>query len=84
MISSAQYTLTPGTLQLLVGDTVASEEIHIHCSAGSFFVGGSDVTVSNGLKIDNGDKITILNHLGALYAVCSTGTPTLSMLVIEK
>lgn len=83
MISTAQITVTT-TPQIIVADSVSAEEVHIHCSSGSFFIGGADVTVSNGLKIDNGDKLTFSNHVGAIYAVCSTGSPTISVLVVEK
>ena len=83
MISTAQVTVTT-TPQIIVPDTIAAEEVHIHCSSGSLFIGGADVTVSNGLKIDNGDKLTFHNHVGAIYAVCQTGSPTISVLIVEK
>ena len=83
MISTAQYTITT-TPQVIVADTFTAEEIHIHCSAGSLFIGGADVTSSNGLKIDNGDKLTFLNHVGAIWAVCTTGSPAISVMVIER
>jgi hypothetical protein len=83
MISTAQVVVTT-TPQIIVADSLAAEEVHIHCSSGSLYIGGADVTVSNGLKIDNGDKLTFHNHLGAIYAVCSTGSPTISVLVIER
>lgn len=83
MISTAQITVTT-TPQVIVADSLAAEEVHIHCSSGSFYIGGADVTTSNGLRVDNGDKLTFHNHLGAMYAVCSTGSPTISVLVVER
>lgn len=83
MISTAQYTIGTSPT-LIVPDTIAAEEVHIHVSSGSLFIGGADVTVSNGLKIDNGDKLTFHNHVGAFYAVAQTGTPSISVLIVEK
>ena len=82
MISTAQITVTTSP-QVIVADSLAAEEVHIHCHSGSFYIGGADVTTSNGLKIDNGDKVTFHNHLGAIYAVCSSGSPSISILVVE-
>ena len=83
MISTAQYTITT-TPAVIVSDTIPAEEVHIHCASGSLYIGGADVTVNNGLRMDNGDKLTFQNHVGAIYAVCSTGSPTISVMVIEK
>jgi hypothetical protein len=48
------------------------------------YLGGADVTVANGYRMDNGDKVVIQNHGNAIYAVTSAGTSNLSTLVIQK
>lgn len=83
MISTAQYTITTSPT-IIVSDTLAAEEVHIHVSSGSLFIGGADVTTSNGLKVDAGDKLTFHNHLGAIYAVAQVGSPSISVLIVEK
>lgn len=81
-ISTAQHSIgTSATL--IVSDTVAAESVHIHCAAGSCYIGDSTVTTSTGLKIDNGDKLQFDNHIGAVYAIAQTSA-SLSVAVIEK
>ena len=82
-ISSANYTVTT-TASIVVANDQAAEEVHFHSSSGTLYIGGADVTSSNGYKMDNGDKVVIQNHGNAIYAVTSSGTATLSTLVIQK
>lgn len=82
MISTAQYSVGTTPVQI-VSDTIAAEEVHIHC-AGTIYLGGADVTTSNGLKMDNGDKLTFFNHVGAMYVVAGAGNQSISVLVIER
>jgi len=81
--TTAQYSIGTTATQI-VADTVAAEEVHLHTTGGTLYVGGSDVTTSNGLKLDSGDKITFNNHVGPIYAVAPTGTTTVYVGVIEK
>ena len=81
-IFSSQVAVTTSAT-LLVADTIQAEEVHIHAT-NTIYVGGADVTTSNGLKMDNGDKITFNVHNGSIYAVAATGTATTHVLVIEK
>ena len=81
--TSAQYTVGT-TASLIVADTIAAEEVHLHTTGGTLYVGGPDVTISNGLRLDSGDKITFNTHVGAMYAVTNTGTTTVYVGVIEK
>lgn len=81
-IISSQVSVTTSAT-LLVADTIQAEEVHLHAT-NTIYVGGADVTTSNGLKMDNGDKITFNTHNGSLYAVTATGTATVYCLVIEK
>ena len=82
-ISSADYTITT-TRSIVVPVDNAAEEVHFHSSSGTLYIGGADVTSSNGYKMDNGDKMVVQNHGNAIYAVTSSGTATLSTLVIQK
>jgi hypothetical protein len=82
-ISSANYTVTT-TAAVVVANDQAAEEVHFHSSSGTLYLGGADVTSSNGYKMDNGDKTIVQNHGNAIYAVTSSGTATLSTLVIQK
>ena len=82
-ISSANYTVTT-TAAVVVANDQAAEEVHFHSSSGTLYLGGADVTVANGYRMDNGDKTIIQNHGNAIYAVTSAGTANLSTLVIQK
>ena len=82
-ISSANYTVTT-TASIVVPVDNAAEEVHFHSSSGTLYLGGADVTSSNGYKMDNGDKTIVQNHGNAIYAVTSSGTATLSTLIIQK
>lgn len=82
-ITTAQYTLTT-TATSILSDSVAAEEVHLHVNGGVVYVGDAGVTTSNGLRLDNGDKITFSTHLGPMYAVAASGTVTLYVAVIER
>ena len=82
-ISTAQFTIGT-TASQIVADTVAAEEVHLHTSGGTLYVGDAGVTTSNGLRLDSGDKITFNTHNGPMYAVTNTGTTTVYVAVIEK
>jgi len=47
--TTAQYSIGTTATQI-VADTVAAEEVHLHTTGGTLYVGGSDVTTSNGLR----------------------------------
>jgi hypothetical protein len=82
-VYSANYTVTT-TRSIVVTEDNAAEEVHFHSSSGTIYIGGADVTVANGYRMDNGDKTVVQNHGNALYAVTSSGTANLSTLVIQK
>jgi hypothetical protein len=82
-ITSAQYTVGT-TASVIVADSVAAEEVHLHTSGGLLYVGDAGVTTANGLRLDSGDKITFNTHTGPMYAVTNTGTTTVYVAVIEK
>ena len=82
-ISSANYTVTT-TAAVVVALDAAAEEVHFHSSSGTLYLGGADLTVANGYRMDNGDKTIVQNHGNAIYAMTSAGTSTLSTPVIQK
>jgi len=82
-ITSAQYTITT-TASQIVADNLQAEEVHLHTAGGLLYVGGPDVTTSNGLRLDSGDKITFNTHVGAMYAVTNTGSTTVYVAVVDK
>jgi hypothetical protein len=82
-ISSANYTVTT-TASIVVPIDNAAEEVHFHSSSGTLYLGGADLTVANGYRMDNGDKVVVQNHGNAIYAITSSGTATLSTLVIQR
>jgi len=82
-ISSANYTVTT-TASIVVPVDNAAEEVHFHSSSGTLYLGGVDLTVANGYRMDNGDKVVVQNHGNAIYAITSSGTANLSTLVIQK
>ena len=56
-------------------------EVHLHAK-GAIYVGNASVSTSNGLNIDNGDKIVFTVPDGSgLYAVAAQGTVTVGVLV---
>jgi hypothetical protein len=82
-ISSAQHTITTSR-SIIVADDLAAEQVAIHSGSGTVYIGGADVTIANGYKMDNGDKLVIDNHTNAIYAVAASGTPSVFTLVIQK
>jgi hypothetical protein len=82
-ISSSQVTVTTAATLLVAGDAVA-EGVYLHSSSGTCYIGGADVTSSNGYKMDNGDKLTINNHESPIYAITASGSVTMMVLVVTK
>ena len=80
MPSSAQKTLS-ATPSIIVAANRADQIVQLH-SKGAFFIGGADVTTSNGFIVDNGDKLTIqLSDNEALWGVTSVLSADVSVLV---
>ena len=80
-IKTAQYTVGT-TRSVIVADDLFPEEVHIQ--SGSLYIGGSDVTTSNGLLLDANTVKIISNHDNPIYAVTSTGTTIAYVMVISK
>ena len=84
MAYTRHFTVTT-TRQLIVGIDGSAQEVHIHSESGTVYVGGSDVTSSNGFKLDNNEKLTLTIHSGdELYAITSTGSTVVMTLVLVR
>lgn len=77
---STQVTIT--TTASVIVSASSYRNIHLHnLGGGAIYLGGSNVTTSNGYKLDNGDKLTlIIGDVEALYGVAASGTHTLAVL----
>lgn len=82
-IRTEHVTITTTPTLLVLADNVA-EMVYLHSSTGQCFIGNSGVTTSNGYRMDNGDKLTLQNHEGALYGVTSAATVQMQVMVIER
>jgi hypothetical protein len=82
-ISSAQYTIGT-TRSVIIADDLFPEEVHLHSGSGTIYVGGADVTAANGYRMDNGDKVVLQNHDNPVYAITSSGTAILYVLIVQK
>jgi hypothetical protein len=67
---------------VIVPETRFDQTALIHnLGGGAIYLGGPDVTTSNGYTLDNGDKLTVpVGDHEALYAVAATGTHTVAVL----
>lgn len=81
MPTSSQVSVTT-TATVLVAATAFDQSVWLHNSGGGIvFLGGADVTTSNGYKLDNGDKVQLMvGDREALYAVTSSGTNVVAVL----
>jgi hypothetical protein len=80
MPKSAQFTITTSA-QIIVPAEIGDQMAYLHSASGAIYIGGADLTVDNGYRLDNGDKLTLqVGDHTALYAVTSSGTATLFVL----
>jgi protein involved in polysaccharide export with SLBB domain len=79
MASSKNQTLTTTAASILATDDVM-RTVCLH-SKGTLYLGGEGVTVANGYRMDNGDKLTIEIYQGeVLYGITSASTSDISVL----
>ena len=81
MPTSAQISVTT-TATVIVPATNFDQTVNLHnLGGGSVYLGGANVTTSNGYKFDNGDKLTVtVGDREALYAITASGTQTVAVL----
>lgn len=82
-IKSSQISVGT-TATKLVDDDQFPEEVHIHIASGTLYLGGADVTTSNGFKLDANTECVLSNHENGIYAVAPSGTTTVYVLVISR
>lgn len=84
MAYSRHFTVTT-TRQLIVPVDGSAQEILLHSTGGTVYVGGSDVTHDNGYKLDVGDKANFTVHPGdEIYAITSAGSVEIMLLVLVR
>jgi len=80
MPSTSQVTVTT-TATLLVTANRADQMVYLHAKH-EVYVGGPGVTTSTGYLMDNGDKLSMmLSDNEALYAVATTGSGIMQVMV---
>lgn len=84
MAYSRHFTVTT-TRQLIVPVDGSAQEILLHSSGGTVYVGGPDVSVDNGYRLDVGDKETFIVHPGdEIYAITNAGSTKIMLLVLVR
>jgi len=81
MPTSAQVTVST-TATIIVPASNFDQTANLHnLGGGAIYLGGANVTTSNGYKFDNGDKLTVtVGDHEALYAITASGTQTVAVL----
>lgn len=82
-IKTAQYSVATTAVKL-VADDEFPEEVHIHISSGTLYLGGADVTSSNGYKLDANTELVISNHENGIYGIAPSGTTTVYVMVLSR
>ena len=81
MPTSAQVSVGT-TATLLVAANIMDQTVWLHnLGGGAVYLGGANVTTSNGYKMDNTDKmqVPVGDHEG-LYGIVASGTNTVAVL----
>jgi hypothetical protein len=81
-VTSANYTITTTPSQVFMGN--GATNVYLHSSSGTCFLGDSNVTPTTGYQMDSGDKLVLSTHESAIYAVTSTGTTIVKVLIVTK
>lgn len=83
-VSSAQVTVTTTATLLVQADTDGCRVVIHHSGGGSVYLGGADVTTSNGLQLMNADGFLelALPANAKLYGIASTGTEAVQVLKV--
>ena len=81
MPTSAQVSVGT-TATLLVAANIMDQTVWLHnLGGGAVYLGGANVTTSNGYKMDNGDKMQVpVGDNEGLYGIVASGTNTVFVL----
>jgi len=72
------------TATKLIDDDQFPEEVHIHIASGTLYLGGSDVSTTNGYKLDANTRVVISNHENGIYGIAPSGTTTAYVMVLSR
>ena len=79
-MKSTAITVTTTATLIVAADNIA-RTCYLHSSSGSLYVGGSDVTASNGLHLSNGSTIELFVPTNeTVYAITSASSHTMRVL----
>ena len=80
MPTSAQVSVGT-TPTLLVEASIFNQTVWVHNTAGALYIGASNVTTTNGYKLDTGDKMQLpVGDYEGLYGIVASGTNTVFVL----
>lgn len=80
-ITSRAETLST-TAEILESGSGEGKVILLRDASADIFLGGSDVTAANGFRLATTDVLSLTLYPGdVLYAIASSGTPTVDILV---
>ena len=80
-IITSQVAVTTSRVKIVDVDNVV-RKVRLHTESGTLYIGNVGVTSTNGLKLDNNDKLLIdLAEGEDLYAITASGTINCSILV---
>jgi len=80
-MKSKQVTVTTTAQQVWTGDEMSTEIVVQNDSGGTIYLGGSDVTSSNGFALSNNTMLTFkCLAFNDIWTVVASGTRTLSVL----
>jgi len=79
---SASISITPDTAVKILDSQNFEQHIYVHNNhSNKMYLGGSDVTASNGLHLDNGELIEIrVPQDNEIYAISDSTTGNISIL----
>jgi hypothetical protein len=79
---SASISITPDTAVKILDSQNFEQHIYVHNNhSNKMYLGGSDVTASNGLHLDNGELIEIrVPQDNEIYAISESTTGNISIL----
>ena len=81
MPTSAQIEVGTEVVLIVPKSDFDQTAILHNLGGGAIYLGGPNVTTSNGYKLDNGDKLTVpVGDHEALYAVADIGMPIVAVL----
>ena len=83
-MKSSQIQLNASTATSVVSAEPLTRRVHLHvATSATIYLGPEGVTTSTGLKIDNANGIVSIDipMNETLFAIATTGTPTITVLV---